>query len=102
LIEHGKNYGIFFAVGVINAIVAIIQPEEDNGFMARQKMLDRFREQDGGELRRSLQDTVAENAGTEQPLLFDHLVIHPLKLHISFSLTGAESALSSIFVVRRA
>ncbi|OQV26154.1 Vacuolar protein sorting-associated protein 13C [Hypsibius exemplaris] len=77
--------------GVINAIVAIIQPEEENGFKARQKMLDNFLELDGAELRRNLQDTVAGNAGTDQPLLFDYFVIHPLKLHISFSLTGAEN-----------
>ena len=79
---------------MINAIVAIIRPEEENGFLARQKMLDNFLAKDGAELRRSLQDTVAENAGTEQPLLFDHFVIHPLKLHVSFSLTGAESTIS--------
>ena len=87
-----------FTLGLINAIVAIIQPEQENGFVARQKMLEDFHKNDGAELRRTLAETVTSNTGTEEPILFDHLVIHPLKLHISFSMTGAESKFNPAFL----
>lgn len=82
--------------GFINAIMSILQPEGESGFRARQKMLDNFHEQDGAELGRSLHDTVSLGTGTEMPVLFDHLVVHPLKLHISFSMTGADSKFPTI------
>ncbi|XP_055333102.1 intermembrane lipid transfer protein VPS13C-like isoform X2 [Paramacrobiotus metropolitanus] len=72
----------------INALVGMFSGESTNAFAERTKMLDSFRKYDLAEIPRSLQETVAKGFGEERQAYYEKLMLQPIKIHLSFSLSG--------------
>lgn len=75
---------------VINSLVGMFSGESTNAFQERTKMLDNFRNYDLAEIPRSLQETVAKGFGEERQAYYEKLKLQPIKIHLSFSLTGGQ------------
>jgi hypothetical protein len=72
----------------INSLVAMFSADITNGFQERTKMLESFRTNDLSEITRSLAATVAKGFGEERQAYYERLMLQPIKIHLSFSLTG--------------
>ncbi|OQV22887.1 Vacuolar protein sorting-associated protein 13A [Hypsibius exemplaris] len=72
----------------LNGIIGMFSADVTNSFQERTKMLERFRSGDLAEVNRNLVETVAKGQGEEGQAYYERLMLQPIKIHLSFSLTG--------------
>lgn len=77
--------------GFINAMITLFQPENPNAFLERERMLELYKKNDEPEIEKSLEATVHRALEETSRFSFDRFVAHPLKVHVSYSMSGEES-----------